>query len=100
MRKNSGLRRKKMNGKRSLLKVLCVVFSAALLWFSAAVTDHCLVFVCDEKPVFCVSAKVRENTTVYNGVGYSYTFTYDGKNAKQVWFENFLNANQYWITYY
>lgn len=97
MRKNSGLRRKKMNGKRSLLKVLCVVFSAALLWFSAAVTDHCLVFVCDEKPVFCVSAKVRENTTVYNGVGYSYTFTYDGEKIETISFENFLGGENHLV---
>lgn len=85
---------------KSFLKIIAAILAIIMLWAGAMATDYLLVFEKEEKPVFCISAKVRKNTTIYNGVGYSYTFIYDGENTKQVWFENFLNANQYWITYY
>ena len=85
---------------KSFLKVIAAILAIIMLWAGAMATDYLLVFEKEEKPVFCISAKVRKNTTIYNGVGYSYTFIYDGENTKQVWFENFLNANQYRITYY
>ena len=78
-------------------KVLSAVFAILMLWFSAAVFDHSLVFEKEKTPVFCLSRKVTEEVEIYNGIGYSYTFTTENGTTKRIDFENFLGANEYLV---
>ena len=78
-------------------KVLSAVFAILMLWFSAAVFDHSLVFEKEKTPVFCVSRKVRNDVKIYNGIGYTYTFITKNGKTERIWFENFLGANEYWV---
>ena len=78
-------------------KVLSAVFAILMLWFSAAVFDHSLVFEKEKTPVFCVSRKVRNDVKIYNGIGYSYTLTAVNGKIQSVDFENFLGANEYLV---
>ena len=82
---------------RLFYKIICSVFAIIILWFSAAVFDHSLVFEKEKTPVFCLSRKVTEEVEIYNGIGYSYTFTTENGTTKRIDFENFLGANEYLV---
>ena len=78
-------------------KVLAAILAILILWFSAAVFDHSLVFEKEKTPVFCVSRKVRSDVEIYNGIGYTYTFITKNGKLERIWFENFIGANEYWV---
>ena len=78
-------------------KVLAAVFAVSILWFSAAVFDYSRVFEKEKTPVFCVSRKIRNDTEIYNGIGYTYTFITKNGEVERIWFENLLGANVYWV---
>lgn len=82
---------------RLFYKVLAAVLAILILWFSAAVFDHSLVFEKEKTPVFCVSRRVNNKVEIYNGIGYSYTLTAVNGKIQSVDFENFLGANEYWV---
>ena len=82
---------------RLFYKIICTVFAIIILWFSAAVFDHSLVFEKEKTPVFCLSRKVTEEVEIYNGIGYSYTLTAVNGKIQSVDFENLLGANEYWV---
>ena len=78
-------------------KVLSVILAIILFWFSAAVFDHSRVFEREKPPVFCISRRVNDEISIYNGIGYSYTLTSENGKFKRVDFENFLGANEYLV---
>ena len=82
---------------RLFYKVLAAILAILILWFSAAVFDHSRVFEREKPPVFCISRRVNDEISIYNGIGYSYTFTTENGTTKRIDFENFLGANEYLV---
>ncbi|MBQ7874408.1 MAG: hypothetical protein IJ306_04510 [Oscillospiraceae bacterium] len=64
-------------------RILSLLISALLLWFSAGLIDYMLVMHFYREPFFCV-ANVDENGGFYHGLGYSYVITgnFDEENSE------------------
>lgn len=76
-------------------KVLAYIFIIVMLWGSAAVIDHSLVFEHEKEPFFCIPFTVKSNVKSYNGIGYSYLIVEENGRFVRIDFENFLGANEY-----
>lgn len=83
--------------KGLFIKVVAYIFIVVMIWFSAAVIDHSLVFEQEKEPLFCIRFTVKDNVRSYYGIGYYYLIVEENGRFVEIDFENFLHANEYLV---